>query len=255
MGHSFLAGVQALAPTIASTARQVGNNKGGGGNYVGGKLYSKNNVATQKGYCRVATPAGIPTIWDSFQKMKEIALHRHNLQVGMSQWSKTTRKDINKAPFFTEQMVKDIGGLNFNPGEAVPTFASVQRGISILMCCPKLAHKVERIKDFEEARRATTHTAQFNKVQRRQKAPPSPPPDNYFKLRLSVNTFCALIWMLFGNKCDYYKGLLEVAKTLNQQEVHIIRESFTADICQRITWAILTDGHSFFNTVLIKSQF
>ncbi len=73
-------------------------------------------------------------------------------------------KDIDKAPFFTEQTVKDIVGLNFDPGEAVPTFASVQRGISILTCQPKLAQEVESIKDFEEARRATAHTAQFNKV-------------------------------------------------------------------------------------------
>ena len=85
--------------------------------------------------------------------------------------------------------------------------------------------------------------------------PPSPPPDNYFELRLSVNTFCALIWTLFGDKCDYCKGLLEVAETLDQQEVHIIRDSFTADICRCITWAILTDGRSFFNTVLIEAQF
>ena len=85
-------------------------------------------------------------------------------------------KDINRAPFFTEQTVKDIVGLNFNPGEAVPIFASAQRGISILTCHPKSAHKVDMIKDFEEARWATTHTAQFNEVRCRQKAPPSPPP-------------------------------------------------------------------------------
>jgi hypothetical protein len=99
------------------------------------------------------------------------------------------------------------------------------------------------------------HMAQFNKVQRRQKMPPSPPPDNYFELHLSINTFCALIWTLFGDKCDYYKGLLEVCKTLDQQEVHIIRDSFTADVCRRITWAILSNGHSFFNTVLVELQF
>ncbi len=46
-----------------------------------------------------------------------------------------------------------------------------------------------------------------------------------------------------------------MADTLDQQEVHIIRESVTADICRRITWAILTDGRWSFNTVLIESQF
>ncbi len=193
MGWSFLAGVQALAPSIAGAAWQGGSNRDGEGDNVGGKIYSENNVAALKGYCGVANPAGIPTIWDAFQQTKEIASHHHNLQVGMSKWRKDTGKDINKARFFTEQTIKDIVNLSFNPGEAVPTFASAQRGISILTCHPKLAHEVEAIKDFEEAQRATAHMAQFNKVQRRQKAPPSPPPDNYFELRLSVNTFCALI--------------------------------------------------------------
>ena len=45
--------------------------------------------------------------------------------------------------------------------------------------------------------------------------------------------------------------MLEIAETLDLQEVLIIRDSFTADICRRITWAILTDGRSFFNTVLV----
>jgi hypothetical protein len=111
MEKSFLAGMQALAPTLAGAARQVSITKDGGGDDVGGRLYSKNNVAALKGYCEVATSAGIPVIWNSFQQTKEIASHRHNLHVGMLQWSKSTGKDKDKAPFFTEQTVKDIFGL------------------------------------------------------------------------------------------------------------------------------------------------
>jgi hypothetical protein len=153
----------------------------------------------------------------------------------MFKWSKQTGKDISKAPFFTKQTIKDIVGLQFNLGEAVPTYSLAQQGIPILTCCPKTANKVKTISGYKEARRATAHTAQFNEVRRRQKTPPSPPPDNYFELHLSINTFCALVWTLFGDKCNYYKGLLEVCETLDQQEVHIIRESFMADVCRRIT--------------------
>jgi hypothetical protein len=173
----------------------------------------------------------------------------------MSKWAKDMGKDIDKALFFTKQTVKDILGFQFNPGEAVLTYSSAQLGISILTRCPKSAHKVKTMKDFEEARYATAHTAQFNEVRRRQRTPPSPPPDNSFDLQLSVNRFCALIWTLFGNKCAYYKGLLEVCETLDQQEVHIIRDSFTADMCLRITWVIMSNGLSFFNTMLVELQF
>jgi hypothetical protein len=99
------------------------------------------------------------------------------------------------------------------------------------------------------------HTAQFYDVWRCQKTPPSPLPDNYFKLCLSVNTFCALVWTLFRDKCDYYKGLLKVCNTLDQQEVHIISDSFTANMCCRIMWEILSNGRFFFIIVLVKAQF
>jgi hypothetical protein len=59
-------------------------------------------------------------------------------------------------------MVKDIVGLQFNPGEVAPTYSLAQQRISILMCRPKSAHEVETIKDYEEARRAIAHTVQFN---------------------------------------------------------------------------------------------
>jgi hypothetical protein len=104
-----------------------------------------------KGYCSVVNPTNIPTIWDAFQHTHEIASHRHNIRVFMFKWSKQTGKDINKAPFFTEQTIKDIVGLQFNPGEAMPTYSLAQWGISILTCHPKTAHEVETIKDFEEA--------------------------------------------------------------------------------------------------------
>jgi hypothetical protein len=175
MGRSFVEGVQALAPTIVGATRHGVGGDRESGEGMGGKLYSENNVASLKGYCGVLDPSKIPNIWDSFQQMQEIASHQHNLQVSMTRWAKETGKEINKAPFFTEQTIKDIVGLHFNPGEAVPTYGLAQRGVSILTCRPKTAHEVETIKDFEEARRITAHTVQFNDVRHRQKTPPSPP--------------------------------------------------------------------------------
>ncbi len=256
MGRSFMARVQALAPTIAGAARQgEPYERDSCGNRMGGRLYSENNVTTLKSYCGVVDPVNIPTIWDSFQQTQEIAAHHHNIRIAMMKWAKQTGKEINKAPFFTEQTIKDIVSLNFNPGKAVPIYASMQWGVSILTCRSKTTHEVETIKDFEEARQATAHTMQFNEVRRCQKTPPSPPPDTYFEHWLSVNTFCTLVWMLFGDKCDYCKGLLEISETLDLQEVHIIRDLFTVDVCRQFTWAILCNGRSFFNTILVEAQF
>jgi hypothetical protein len=90
-----------------------------------------------KGYCGGVNPANIPTKWDAFQHMRKIASHQHNIRVAMSKWAKQTGKDIDKAPFFTEQTIKDIVGLQFNPGKAMPIYSSAQQGILILTCCPK----------------------------------------------------------------------------------------------------------------------
>jgi hypothetical protein len=86
-----MAGVQVLAPSIAGAAQQGGGyTKDGGGNKMGGPLYTENNVAALKGYCGVVNPANIPTIWDTFQHTREIASHRHNIRVSMFKWSKQT---------------------------------------------------------------------------------------------------------------------------------------------------------------------
>ncbi len=159
---------------------------------MGGRLHTKNYVVLLKGYCGVVNLANIQPIWDAFQHTCKIASHQHNIRVAMFKWSKQTGKDIDKAPFFTKQTIKDFVGLQFNPGEAMPTYSSAQWGISILTCHPKTAHKVKIIKDFEEARCAAAHTMQFNDTRRCQKTPPSLSPDNYFELHLSINTSALL---------------------------------------------------------------
>ena len=57
MERSFLAGVHALALTLAGATRQVGlGHKDKGGDDFGGTLYLENNAAALKGYCGVDTP-------------------------------------------------------------------------------------------------------------------------------------------------------------------------------------------------------
>jgi hypothetical protein len=32
------------------------------------------------------------------------------------------------------------------------------------------------------------------------------PADNFWELKMNVSTFMALVWVLFGLQCDYYKS-------------------------------------------------
>jgi hypothetical protein len=57
----------------------------------------------------------------------------------------------------------------------------------------------------------------------------------------------ALVWVLFGSECDYYKGLHNVYATLELKEVMAQKNSFMAEHCRRITWAIINDGQAHFD--------
>ena len=77
---------------------------------------------------------------------------------------------------------------------------------------------------------------------------------------MSYNTvstcfFCCCCGLYSGTSAIIIRKCSRFLETLDLQEVHIIRDSFTPDVCRRITWAILTDGRSFFNTVLVEAQF
>jgi hypothetical protein len=72
---------------------------------------------------------------------------------------------------------------------------------------------------------------------------------------MNIATFMSLVWVLFGSECDYYKGLRNVYATLELKEVMAQKQSFTAEHCRRITWAILDDGMAHFNDVKTTLDF
>jgi hypothetical protein len=81
------------------------------------------------------------------------------------------------------------------------------------------------------------------------------PADNFWELKLNIATFMSLVWVLFGSQCDYYKSLRQIFKMLKLKELYVLKASFTAENCRRITWAILDDGRAFFNDVKMTIDF
>ena len=64
-----------------------------------------------------------------------------------------------------------------------------------------------------------------------------------------------LVWVLFGSKCNYYKGLCNVYATFEMKEVMAQKNSFTAEHCRRITWVIIDDGQAHFDDVKTTLNF
>jgi hypothetical protein len=65
----------------------------------------------------------------------------------------------------------------------------------------------------------------------------------------------ALLWVLFGDRCDYYRNIYKIHAIMDLADVQQLCTKFTPEIVQRITWAIIDDGKSFFNTVLTQQDF
>ncbi len=107
MGRSFMMGVQALAPTIAGAARQGGlYGRDSGGEGMGGKLYSENNVATLKGYCGVTRLIFPPSRTCSSKRERLL-----RTATTSALRAKQTGKEINEAPFSQINQSKILWGL------------------------------------------------------------------------------------------------------------------------------------------------
>jgi hypothetical protein len=72
---------------------------------------------------------------------------------------------------------------------------------------------------------------------------------------MNVTTFMSLVWVLFGSNCNYYKSLCQIHMTLELKEVYALKSKFSPKNCRRITWAILDNGHEFFDDVKTTMDF
>ncbi len=111
------------------------------------------------------------------------------------------------------------------------------------------------MRDKEAAEHLTRATRVLEVALKLQRGDPHAPASNYFELKLNITTFCALLHTLFGDKCGYYIALMRIRNCLDSAGVYNIRQAYLADICHRISWAIIDDGRSFFSTVMIQLDF
>ena len=85
-------------------------------------------------------------------------------------------------------------------------YESAARGISILACRSLTALEVETQRGYEEASELTKTTRKLEDILKEKGKTATLAPD-YMQLKLNIGTFCALLWALFGDHCNYYKEL------------------------------------------------
>ena len=91
----------------------------------------------------------------------------------------------------------------------------------------KVGSGIEDIREHDEAMVATggkmTNEEFRNKKKQGLAAALARPRETFLDLRLCINTFCAFLWPLFGEQCEYYQSLMDVRDTLLLQEVSYMR--------------------------------
>jgi hypothetical protein len=126
--------------------------------------------------------------------------------------------------------MKSILDLRFNPREGVAHLQLAAKGLSIICCQAWASHKTEEIKEREIALNATEQTRMFDYYLKYVKGAIRHPASNYWDLKLNIAIFMALVWVLIGNRCDYYQNLYKIYTVMDMQEVQQVKGKFTPDI-------------------------
>jgi len=223
---------------------------------TGNTEYTSDDVCTVMTFSGVRDPVDCQEIWTIFgEKKRNVDICRKYLMTAIQKYAWDHRATIDTAVYLEQETMKAIVDLKFNPGEGTAYVQSAAKGLSLLCCRARTNQETEEIKEREAALEATHSTRVFDDYLKYIKGNARQPASNFYDLKQNIATFMALLWVLFGDKCDYFCNVLKIYKILEMPEVVQLRSKFSPEICRRITWAIIDDGRSFFNTVITPQEF
>jgi hypothetical protein len=243
IGTNMLQFSQAVTPTVGA-AGATGSETA----LATGKGFDQDQIAKLKDACGVRNAQQIPAIWSVIQstKGKSFDTYRAHIAKSLELWCRSHHIDRDKSIFLEAKFFEDLVALRFNPGGPVAQYHSVARGMSMLACRSLTAMAAEFCWEYEEAAESTRHTRSLDDLLKKNHDKTVEPASTYTDLKLNIGTYCGLLWTIFGNHCNYYKELLKIYRILDHEECFTIRNAYTREICARITWAIVDEGHLFF---------
>ena len=251
---AYTVGYQHLVTQRGNTPASPGGDKAP---KAGDSAYSGDDVCTVMAFSGIEDPQDCQVIWTIFtEKKKNVDACRRYLMKGMTDYVYNRRILIDGGIYLEQVTMKAILELRFNPGEGMAYVQSAAKGLSLLCCRSRANNETEEIKERELALKATEQTRQFEDYVKYVKGTVvRQPVSNYWDLKQNIATYMALLWVLFGDRCDYFINLNKIHAVMDLPEVQQLRQKFSAEICRRISWAIIDNGRSFFNTVLTQQDF
>lgn len=230
---------------------------------LGGRLYDKFQMATVKGFAHVYDLGDVPAIWALFQYTKHLETHKDNLRRKMMAWATSTQRTeqvtIDRSFFLPDATMKEILSLQFNPGGIVPEADDADSGLSPLICRARTTAARSAIRKFEKAKEQSKRNRSLAEAEQDLAAPAydlGALPDDYNELLRCIGTYCALLFVLFGGKCSFYKHCYALWTTMNSDLVYEQRQTFfTVLFCRQILWAVLAESRVFFSRRLSIDDF
>lgn len=219
------------------------------------KPYSEYQLAKLKGFSCIRNEAHLQPIWEYFRSTKDVDAQRTKLLQEMRAWARSHDVQINRSLYFDKSTMDDIVKLEFCPGTPTAYLSTAEQGISILICRPRTGNETADIRSREQAVKFTEKNQSLSEALLLGKRDPRQPPNSYHELKLDLGTFCALLWTLFGDRCDYYDNCFALYNMLDSESVFANAQNFTAQICRQITWAVLNDSRQFFFRTLTTDDF
>ena len=93
--------------------------------------------------------------------------------------------------------------LKFNPGDSTTLYSSADNGISILKCrAPTSAHLEDPMRQEEIWDATKGNATNFEVTKQAKSKDVSLPAHDFGELWSNIATFCALLYILFGEGCD-----------------------------------------------------
>jgi len=217
--------------------------------------YDAYQKAMLQGFAHTPSPAGLPHIWYLFCQTKSLDTHRLHLREAMQLWARNSGVSINRGVFLSKIAVDDIVNLRFNPGGSAAYYSTAEKGISILLCRSRPGEDREAARQQELAEELSANNRSLSEAITLTKSAPRAPPDTYNDLKIAVGTFCAFIWALFGDSCEYFQKLYELYLCLDGDRACEDWANFTPLLCRQITWAIIDDGREYFSQTMLPERF
>ena len=70
-----------------------------------------------------------------------------------------------------------------------------------------------------------------------------------------LDTFAALLWVLFGDVLPLYDQVLKLWRVLNHPLIKVVKSKFMQIRCAHITWQVLEETRLFFDQRLGPNDF